>query len=448
VNAKDRKRVRQLFALMGSANEAESAAARKKLEALLKRLGKSWNDLPELLTPDAPTGPQPDPRDAVDPSSHPFDTYTPADTVRGIIERYVVLEPHEAVAVALWAIHTHVFDKFMVTPRLLFTSPVRNCGKTTLLSVLDRLVARPEKTDNTTPAWLYHHIHTHQRTLLIDEADNMELSSRAALRAVLNAGHRKGGNITRMFGREPKRFRVFAPIALSGIGSLASLPLMSRSVVIHMRRQDAKSLATIERFDENNVDDLNTVYAHTRYWVAKTELNPNPEMPAGVHGRAADNWRPLLAIADACGPAWSKLAHDAAVAFARTEQDEDAAVMLLRHIKAVFNERETNTGREVDRLPSKLLVRDLINLDAADGMWAEYRGPIGNERPRKLTQVALAGLLKPFLIRPRPLWPGTPRTAATKCARGYYKGDFEAAWRSYCDEGETPSQPRRLRLVK
>src|SRR4051794_29644161 len=154
---------------MGSANEAESSAARRKLEALLKKLGKSWNDLPELLTPDAPTGRQPDPRDAADLSSHPFDTYPAADTVRGIIEKYVVLEPHEAVAVALWAIHTHVFGKFMVSPRLLLTSPVRNCGKTTLLSVLDRLVARPERSDNITAAGVYAAITNLQCTLLIDE---------------------------------------------------------------------------------------------------------------------------------------------------------------------------------------------------------------------------------------------------------------------------------------
>jgi hypothetical protein len=76
-----------------------------------------------------------------------FDAYSPADTVRGIVEKYVALEKLEYVAVALWIIHTHFYDRFMVTPRLVPMSPVRNCGKTTLLDVTTRLVFRAKKSD-------------------------------------------------------------------------------------------------------------------------------------------------------------------------------------------------------------------------------------------------------------------------------------------------------------
>jgi hypothetical protein len=95
--------------------------------------------------------------------------------------------------VALWVIHTHVYDRYMVTPRLLLTSPVRNCGKTTLLDVIGRLAARPQKSDSITAAVIYHTISEMSSTLLIDEADNLEVGVKAALRAVLNASYRKGG---------------------------------------------------------------------------------------------------------------------------------------------------------------------------------------------------------------------------------------------------------------
>ena len=52
-----------------------------------------------------------------------------------MLEEYVALRPHEYIAVALWALHTHVYDRFMVTPRLALRSPVADCGKTTLLDV-------------------------------------------------------------------------------------------------------------------------------------------------------------------------------------------------------------------------------------------------------------------------------------------------------------------------
>jgi hypothetical protein len=420
ISRKDRKRIRDLHARMGSSNDGERNAAWHKLDALLKRLGKTWNDLPKLLHDETTaSASQSDPRDTV-PSEHPFDTYTPFETVRGMLEKYVMLEPHEYVAVTLWIIHTHVYDRFMVKPRLLLTSPVRNCGKTTLLDVISRLVARAEKTDSITAPAIMHIVHQAKRTLLLDEADNLEMSVKAVLRAVLNSGYRKGGTRTLMVKGMPQRFNVFAPIALASIGSLP-LPLMSRSHVIRMRRHDGAQ--SLRRFDATDTADLDIVYQHIRHFSGHVQLNPDPEMPAELRGRQADNWRPLLAIAVVCGPACFALACDAAITFARTDRDEDVAVTLLLHIREVFD------ARPVDRIASKLLIDHLLEHNE---MWSEFRGVHGNENPRKLTQGALAALLRPFGIRPRKFWP-PHRDATTKSYRGYFRSDFEAAWRSYCD---------------
>ena len=74
-----------------------------------------------------------------------------------------------------------------------------------MLDVLSRLVARPELTDNITAAAIYDTIDRERCTLLIDEADNLELSAKGALRAVLNSGHRKGGTIRRGTGKQRRR---------------------------------------------------------------------------------------------------------------------------------------------------------------------------------------------------------------------------------------------------
>src|SRR5262249_136244 len=173
--------------MLGAPHEGERETARRKLEALLKRLGKTWNDLPELLRPDYHTGVV-DPRDDPPNGTHPFDdpSYTPCSLIDGMISKYVALEPHQCIAVALWIIHTHVYDRFMMTPRLVLTSPVRGCGKSTLLDVIRCLVAKPEKSDNATAATIYHWADATKATLLLDEADNLDLGSKAAMRAVLN----------------------------------------------------------------------------------------------------------------------------------------------------------------------------------------------------------------------------------------------------------------------
>jgi hypothetical protein len=46
--------------------------------------------------------------------------------------------------------HSHVFDRFMVSPRLALTSPVNGCGKTTALAVIEQLAYRPQRMDNAT----------------------------------------------------------------------------------------------------------------------------------------------------------------------------------------------------------------------------------------------------------------------------------------------------------
>ena len=150
MDAKTRKRVRQLHRLCGSDNDAEATAARRKLIELLRKHGKTWNDLDAILAMDVPPAqPPPDPRDAgADP--YAGTSITVGDLVRHVIARHVALEEHEYDAVALWAIHTHVYERFMFTPRLLLSSPVKGCGKTTVLDILSSLVARAHRSDSVT----------------------------------------------------------------------------------------------------------------------------------------------------------------------------------------------------------------------------------------------------------------------------------------------------------
>jgi hypothetical protein len=51
-----------------------------------------------------------------------------------------------------------VFDKFEVTPRLALLSPVRGCGKTTVLRLIEFLTPEVHRTDNVTAASIYHQL--------------------------------------------------------------------------------------------------------------------------------------------------------------------------------------------------------------------------------------------------------------------------------------------------
>jgi hypothetical protein len=115
----------------------------------------------------------------------------------------------------------------------------------------------------------------------------------------------------------PKKYSVYAPMAIAAIGSLP-MPLLRRSIIIHMEK--TAGVAHLKRFEPGDAatkQQLDTVYGFVRRWVngqdwsgAKPNFNLDPSLPKDLKNRAADNWRVLIAIADCFGPAWSQLARE------------------------------------------------------------------------------------------------------------------------------------------
>jgi hypothetical protein len=414
------RRIRKLHAMLGSSNVKEAEIAHTKLNALLAEYSLNWNDVPEILAATAGT------TTAAATSAPPSDQpeVNVLDLVLFLLEKHIAVTPAERMGIALWILHSWVFDRFTITPRLALLSPVRGCGKTTLLALIELLVADPHRTDDISPAAIYHHLgHKPGATLLIDEADNAGLLDNRMLRAVFNSGHRKGGGVTRFKDGWPKGFPTFCPLAIAAIGFLP-LPLMHRSVPINMQRK-APDEIHIERLDENAPDWLAS-REQIRKWAATCVLEQDPDIP--LINRAADNWRVLLAIADNLGH--GEEARAAARELTANRPDEDPGVILLGDILAVFSRRR------IDRIASADLVAELI---AVNDFWTDWR----DERPgRKLTQGDLACLLRPFRIKSKSIWP-VERTPTSRSRKGYMQDQFEAAWRSYCPDG-TPAQPSKF----
>ena len=234
---------------LGSSNPDERSTARCNIAELLARLRKNWNDLADALISTTAWASNPS---ADDPPREP----DLLGLIHYMLEQYVVLKPHEYIAVALWALHTHVYDRFMVTPRLALRSPVADCGKTTLLDVLARLTARADKFDAISTAAIFRLIDATHPTLLIDEADNLGLALQpnGRLRAVFNSGHRNGGTVAIIERGSTRRYSTFAPLALALPDTMLGLPrtLNSRSITIEMQRHGGQH--ELRRFDVNHPD--------------------------------------------------------------------------------------------------------------------------------------------------------------------------------------------------
>jgi putative DNA primase/helicase len=162
----------------------------------------------------------------------------------------------------------------------------------------------------------------------------------------------------------------------------------------------------IRRWADDHLEELRTV---------------DPVMPSFLHDRAADNWRPLLAIAQLAGGSWPGLAAEAAVSLTRHDGDGDSvAEQLLADLYAIFHDPATPFDRsQRDRLSTAQVTESLAGLDAR--LWATYNTKIG----KPVTQYQVARLLKRFGVRP------VKAKIDTKATNCYQRTDLEPAWMRY-----------------
>jgi hypothetical protein len=339
------------------------------------------------------------------------------DALARVFTCYVVLPVGAADALALWVLLTYCLDAFEVAPILGITSPEKECGKTTLLSVLAGTVRRSLPAANISPAAVYRTIEIAAPTLLVDEADSF-LRDNDELRGVLNSGHtRATAFVVRCVGddHEPRRFNTFCLKAIAAIGDFPET-IESRAIGLRLKRRIAGE--HVERIRADRLQrELEPMRKQALRWAqdhtdALREADPSVEMI----NRAADNWRPLFAIGDRAGGRWPQSARHAAQALTAPDSREKVAakVQLLADLRALFDERKT------DRLASEAIIEHLTKLE--DRPWAQWH------RGKPLTAVGLARLLHPFGVQPK-----TIRGRDTTF-KGYMRAECEDAFSRYLPE--------------
>jgi putative DNA primase/helicase len=348
----------------------------------------------------------------------PVDGADLLDDLSAALRRHVVMHGREADTAALWVVHSYLLDNFGISPRLAITSPEKQCGKTTLLDVLACLVWRRLPTANVTAAAIFRVVDKARPTLLIDEADTF-LPDNEELRGILNAGHRRGGFVTRTVGddHEPRQFSTYSACALALIGHLPST-LTDRSVSIELRRR--RQDESVETFRLEKTGHLDRLARRAARWAADNAdrvRGVDPDMPDGLYNRTADNWRPLLAIADTAGGEWPGRARRASDAARAGSNERSAKVLLLGDIRAIFAEKNT------DRLFSEDLIEALKEIEGHP--WAEWKGG------KPITKNGVARLLGQFTsLQGHPIIPVQIRIA-DRSLKGYRLADFADVFERY-----------------
>jgi hypothetical protein len=360
-----------------------------------------------------------DPFPPIEPWATPVNGAEVLDEVCALVRRYMVLPAHGPEAVALWVLHTYLVDVADYTPYLLVTSPVRECGKSTLLDVLVHIAHRAQQTGGITAAALYRRINRHAPALLLDELDTrLRGDSGELLRGVLNTGFHRSGKITICVGdnHEDKDFATFCPKVLAGIGRVWDT-VTSRSIPLRLNRATKGELVALTKIRGDRIGNALLPFRRKLRRFADDNRNmlriADPVTPEKLSARQGDVWRPLLAIADAALGHWPQTARAAALALHGVAEEEgDYGLLLLQDVHDLF----ATTGAAV--LPSAGIVQKLVQME--ERPWPEYR------HGQPISTRSVASLLGRFDVKPKML-----RLDKDTTARGYARHDLQLVFDTY-----------------
>jgi hypothetical protein len=347
----------------------------------------------------------------VKPADEAVDTDALLLQIQRRLQRHIVFSLDQAVVTAAWVLFAWIHEVATHSPKLLVTSAVGDCGKSTLLSLIGYLVPRALSCVDITEAPLFRSVEYWSPTLLIDEADKL-LVNNEPVRAIVNGSWAKGFGVVRCIGDAhiPHFFPIFCPQAIGMVGKRLPHTTLSRSIVIEMNRKlDSESA---EHFDLLDDADLMQLRQQALRWSLDTidQLrNARPQMPDKFQNRLGDNYRTLFAIADHAGGDWPELVRTAAQRLSGVADIGSRQLRLLAAIRDAFADREAVSSA------------DLIGWLTADetSEWTDWRDG------KPISQAQLARVLRDFRVHvERIMIDGRQQ-------RGYVREKLAGVWKRY-----------------
>ena len=379
------------------------------------------------------------------PWPDPVDVAALLDEIAETLGCFVVLPPRAADALAVWVLHTYLFEHRDTVAYVAIESPEKRCGKTTLISVLATLARKPLVASNVTVGALFSAVDEAAPTLFIDEADTF-LSGNSVMRGVINCGNTwrtayvlrartKTGAGTRYLGggeapdpsaldgtQSVKQYSCWCPKVVAMIGATPET-IADRSIVVKMSRKlVAEKCLALRALDGREIV-RKCVRASTD--LAQQVQAAETERVEGLNDRAADTYEPLAVIARLAGGDWpAKLAAAARTLNGSAYMANESAELLLDILACYYQH-----GAE------KFFSCDLVRILRARGA-SNCSKLFAYE---SLTEHTLARTLRSYAIRPSTVRIGP------MVKKGYHGTDFREALARYVPEAEVKAKLEELR---
>lgn len=350
--------------------------------------------------------------------------------VRDFASRFICYPSETAgIAQVLWAAHTHLMEAWETTPRLAFLSAEPGSGKSMAMRITALLSPLALEAANASTASLIRALDdpAGRPTLFIDEIDTKygpKAKGDEEFRCMVNAGHAADGTFLRCEPENnswyPVRKPAYAAVAMAGIGNILPDTILTRSIVVKMRKRlPGQQVEHYRRRDHKPLGEA--LRAELAAWADQVRDDAEmhrPVLPDDIADRDADVWEPLITVADLAGGDWPALARQAAaeaMQSAKANNKPSLGGQLLADIRDCF-------GNE-DRLPTA---------DLLDKLLADEEAPWGDLGRKKLDARILAKMLGEYDIKS-----STIRMPNGSTPKGYKREAFQDAWERHLPPPET-----------
>ena len=368
--------------------------------------------------------------------------------IEATIKRHVVLSDAAATALAVWVVHTYVYEMRDTVAYVAIESPEKRCGKTTLLTVLAAMAIKPLIASNVTVGALFRAIDTCGPTLFIDEADTF-LAGNGTMRGIINSGNaRRTAYVLRLSKSNPQqnrarlprhsdsprhseaaagataglqRYSCWCPKAIAMIGKVPDT-IADRSIVVQMVRK----LTSEKRIPLAALNATSIKAKCARFALDQGQAVAQYEKihGDGLNDRAADTFDPLYVIARLAGKEWEHKLHTAALALAPIAQSRSSGTDLLQDIYAML----------VLMKETKMFTRTILTFlkdpeFAPTPLVTKYSG---------LDEIKIAQSLRPYGIKPIALRIGKA------VGKGYHIDELSDAVARYVPKAEIDARIQDL----
>lgn len=345
--------------------------------------------------------------------------------VEGYIRKYVTFpdaSKGQSLVMALWCVHTWLYERFSTTPYLVITASTKQAGKTLCMEVLSLICRGSQMMATLRPLALVRVMEAYEGrvTLFCDEAEKLSSGAVGDLRSIFTSGYRVGGMHLVSAGTGFKRFRTFAPKCFALIGDVMDV-VRDRSIVVTLQR--AKPVADFHASHATAEQEAIAIQAGI---LAYFDVVPELVQPEFLSGREREIWAVLFSVAKA-------LKLDAATMHTLEATCADLVGAKSAEARA-YNATKESEAQAGDVTASEAALRDLASVlkagekgifskTAIERMKAIPTSPWRTFKGEGLTQHGLAALISRFgIVNKSVRMPGVVGTAS-----GYGRAQIEAA---------------------